>query len=175
MHMSEVVDGKKKVTSLKLIDFEYSNYNFRGIDLASYINESTIQYGSDPKYKVYKEYFPSFEKHVEGTIDIDFMVKTYLENFYEKHLDTTIPEWEEYEKYATKETYVATEFPIMKEQLKSLVLFQDLYWVVWCLVMMKGSLINPQTNKIWEDNTKLQEMLAETNEFYTPYAKTRLD
>lgn len=103
------------------------------------------------------------------------MIKTYLENFYEKHLPTTIPEWEEYEKYATKETYIATEFPIMKEQLKALVLFQDLYWVVWCLVMMKGSLINPLTNKIWDDDSKLQEMLAETNEFYTPYAKTRLD
>ena len=40
---------------------------------------------------------------------------------------------------------------------------------------MKGSLINPLTNKIWDDDSKLQEMLAETNEFYTPYAKTRLD
>jgi len=43
------------------------------------------------------------------------MIRTYLENFYEKHLETTIPEWEEYEKYATKELYVASEFPIMKE------------------------------------------------------------
>jgi hypothetical protein len=35
---------------IELIDFEYSNYNFRGIDLASYVNESAIEYGTEPRY-----------------------------------------------------------------------------------------------------------------------------
>ena len=62
------------------------------MDLASYINESTIRYGNDPKpYEIFRQYFPSFEKHTEGTIDIDFMIKTYLEQFYDNHLTTIIP------------------------------------------------------------------------------------
>jgi len=32
----------------KIIDFEYSALNYRGMDIASYLNESTIDY-SDPK------------------------------------------------------------------------------------------------------------------------------
>lgn len=52
---------------------------------------------------------------MEGTLDIDFMFKTYLENFYDKHMKTVIPEWQAYDKYVTKETYIATEMPIMKE------------------------------------------------------------
>ena len=43
------------------------------------------------------------------------MVRTYLENFYDKHLEHVIPEWDQYEKYATKEKYIATEFPVMKD------------------------------------------------------------
>jgi len=31
-------------TETKIIDFEYSSLNYRGVDLASYINESTIDY-----------------------------------------------------------------------------------------------------------------------------------
>ena len=34
--------GDKKIT--KIIDFEYSQPNYRGADLASYANESTINY-----------------------------------------------------------------------------------------------------------------------------------
>ena len=103
------------------------------------------------------------------------MVQTYLENFYDKHLESIVPEYEKYDKYASKEVYMATEFPVMKEQLKSLVLFQDLYWVIWCLVMTKGPLVNPASGKVWEDDDKLLEMLEEAYQFYIPYAKMRLE
>ena len=69
-----------------------------------------------------EEFFPSFEGYKKGTMDVDFMITTYLENFYDKHLKTVIPEWEQYEKYASKQVYVAAEFQVMKEELKSLLL-----------------------------------------------------
>jgi len=40
---------------------------------------------------------------------------------------------------------------------------------------MKGPLINPETDKLWDNDQKLQEMLEEAYQFYTPYAKSRLD
>lgn len=86
-----------------------------------------------------------------------------------------IPDWEAYEKYASKGEYINIELPKMRDQLKSLVLQQHIQWVAWCIVMMKGSLIDPKTHQIWQDETKLVEMVKELDLFYIPYAKTRLD
>lgn len=40
-----------------MIDFEYSNLNFRGYDIAAYINECFIDniHPVAPKFKVYEE------------------------------------------------------------------------------------------------------------------------
>jgi len=47
----------------KIIDFEYSLHNFRGIDLASYINESAIDYStpSDLGYSINFNDFLDFD------------------------------------------------------------------------------------------------------------------
>ena len=46
-----------------IIDFEYSCVNYRGADLASYINESAIEYGISelPGYKIHLDLFPDFD------------------------------------------------------------------------------------------------------------------
>lgn len=46
------------MTKFSLIDFEYSSLNFRGYDIASYINEILIDYTHpiNPKFKVYMEF-----------------------------------------------------------------------------------------------------------------------
>ena len=38
LKQQEIVDGRKVYNGVKLIDFEYANYNFRGIDLAKYLD-----------------------------------------------------------------------------------------------------------------------------------------
>jgi len=45
-------DGLKEITEVKIIDFEYSGINHRGVDLAGYIQEACINYAveSTPKY-----------------------------------------------------------------------------------------------------------------------------
>ena len=43
-----------KIEEIKVIDFEYTQYNFRGVDLATYITESHIKYSgveSSPWYE----------------------------------------------------------------------------------------------------------------------------
>ncbi len=43
------------MTRLTLIDFEYANLNFRGYDIAAYINECFMDYSYPikPKFKMY--------------------------------------------------------------------------------------------------------------------------
>ena len=103
-----------------------------------YIFKSAVEFTPLTKFDLHKKFFPCFDKHKLGTIDVDFMIKTYLENFYDKHLKRVIPEWDRYEKYSSKEVYIATEFSVMKEQVKNLVLWQTLYWLLWCLIMVQG-------------------------------------
>lgn len=44
-------------TKISLIDFEYSSLNYRGFDIASYVNECFIDYSYPlkPKFKVYED------------------------------------------------------------------------------------------------------------------------
>lgn len=46
--------------------------------------------------------------------------------------------------------------PVMKEQLKRFLLHTELGWLLWCLVMIRGSFVDPETNKLYEDNEKLE-------------------
>ena len=45
-------DGVKEISEVKIIDFEYSGINHRGVDLAGYIQEACINYAVEttPKY-----------------------------------------------------------------------------------------------------------------------------
>jgi thiamine kinase-like enzyme len=53
-----------------ILDFEYSDLNYCGMDLASYINESTIKYCKDyPYYEYYPERMPNFLLAEKETID----------------------------------------------------------------------------------------------------------
>lgn len=50
------------MTKLTLIDFEYASLNFRGYDIASYINESFMDYTYPvkPKFKMYSDLMAAF-------------------------------------------------------------------------------------------------------------------
>jgi thiamine kinase-like enzyme len=72
--------------NLTLIDFEYSMPNFRGYDIASYINECQLDYHhpEKPTYKVYEEFLMSFEHNDE----VEKMCKAYLKRYHTKHNKT---------------------------------------------------------------------------------------
>lgn len=94
LQRSQIVNGRKVYTGIKVIDFEYANYNFRGIDLTKIIEQSTRKLNASIDERFIRFFNPSFETHEEGTMDIDLMVRTYLENFYDKHLERVIPDWD---------------------------------------------------------------------------------
>lgn len=91
--------GVKNISEVKILDFEYSGVNFRGMDLAGYIVESGINYKVDAASEYPWFYddskFPSFGQVAkEGTIDVDYMISEYLTNFYQNHLPNLIPNYE---------------------------------------------------------------------------------
>jgi len=53
------------------------------------------------------------------------------------------------------------------------ILQQHIFWVVWCLVMLKPCLADG--DKLWDTEKKVMEGLDHLSEFYIPYAKLRMD
>lgn len=171
-------NGVKEITEVKIIDFEYSGINHRGVDLAGYIQEACINYAVEttPKYELDETRFPNFDgPSAEGVIDVDYLVTAYLTNFYEKHLPTLIENYQHIEKFRSLEAYLAHEVPVLKSQLKGLILHQDLTWIAWCLIMTRGILLDHKTGELWEDPARLQQAIEEVGEFNIPYAATRLE
>jgi len=66
-------------TKLTLIDFEYSSLNFRGYDIASYINETSIDYSHPlvPKFKYYEEFFTEIIEEKEIDKYLEYYLKKY--------------------------------------------------------------------------------------------------
>lgn len=60
----------------KIIDFEYSQINVRGFDLAQYINECYLENNNSLPhfYDCHLEAVPDFDAHKPGTVDIDFVI-----------------------------------------------------------------------------------------------------
>ena len=162
-----------KGEDLRIIDFEYSQANYRGIDIASLILESAMNYAviEPPKYKFLPEYFPDFKTTKDKQIDVDDIIKVYLTRFYTVHAQRINPKI----LANSLEDYLSAESNVMKEELKNQILQQHLQWVCWSLLMTKGSLIDPTTKKLWTDDAKLEEAWNNACVFYFPYAKTRLD
>ena len=69
----------------KIIDFEYSQLNYRGLDLVSYIVESTIDYSvkEQPFFNIDENLFPNFDENSF----VDKMIQMYLFLFYNKNID----------------------------------------------------------------------------------------
>lgn len=69
-----------------LVDLEYAMPNFRGFDIASYYNDSYIDYiwGRKPTpFVILEEYKMSFEPNEE----VEKMVIIYLSRYFNKHLN----------------------------------------------------------------------------------------
>jgi thiamine kinase-like enzyme len=118
MHaFSHDANGVKEIHEVKIIDFEYSGINHRGVDLAGYIIEACINYDVDtiPKYEIDESKFPAFDGPAkEGTLDLDFLITTYLTNFYENHLPGLIEDYKHIEKFKSLDAYLAHELPVLK-------------------------------------------------------------
>lgn len=121
--------------------------------------------------------FPDFRSTYEegyANIDIDYLVKTYLTQFYNHHGSRVISGWQGGNKPSLEE-YLHSEASVLKNHLRKLVLQQDLFWPLWCCVMSQDSLFDPETKQIWATEEKMEEAIKGMEVFHIPYAQTRLD
>ena len=105
----------------KIIDFEYSSLNYKGVDIAEYLNESTMDYHvtEAPKYAWVKEYDVNFgepDQSLKG-VHADTAIKLYLQRFYECHKDKVSGF-----SFKSLEEYMDAEFPILRAKVHKLVI-----------------------------------------------------
>jgi len=110
----------KNKTLFVLIDFEYSSLNFRGYDIASYFNETSLDYTHPvhPKFRIYFEYFDQLWE--EG--EVDKYISYYLGKLYQIKCEK-VPEFEYKDR---KDEFIKKELPILRDQALRCMLMSDL-------------------------------------------------
>jgi len=126
---------------LLLIDYEYSDYNYRGYDIANVFSESMFKYGHHlhPYYELDESRFPSAEdlldfityylfflKFQMSLVEGDLLIedKNKLNSYLEEHYNQ-----EDFEQ----------EVHQIHEEVKGALLFSHFYWTNWSVVMSKRS------------------------------------
>lgn len=129
---------------LKLIDFEYTTYNFRTFDIANFINESLFDYGFEEA-----PYFAYFPEKRDSDEEVRDMIKYYtILAAYPQN-----PTYEEAKRVVTEEAY-ANEQAIKLfgsqegldakiDQAMTLLhagyLFSHFYWSIWAIIQAKNT------------------------------------
>jgi len=122
--------------SFTIIDFEYSDYNYQGYDIANFFNETMFEYDTakHPHYTVDESEFPSdkeltdfckyylfFRKHAEEEFD----TRLILEN--DAYRDEYIMKKHEMETFNK-------ELAELLEEVKVCQLFSHYFWCLWGVV-----------------------------------------
>ena len=102
-------------TKFTLIDFEYSNINFRGYDIASYFNECFIDYSypKAPSFKIYEEQMIQFiqEGITKGkSSEMEKGLTAYLTEYHRLKCEDPLYSYSR----DNTEAMLETELPILK-------------------------------------------------------------
>jgi len=122
--------------SFILIDFEYSDYNYRGFDIANYFNEMMFEYetAEHPHYKVDESKFPSDQELLDFCKYYLFFTKYGGEN-YDLH---SILKNDGYrDEYISKKQDIESfnkEVEEILAEVKVCALFSHYFWCLWGVV-----------------------------------------
>jgi len=129
-----------KTEQVKLVDYEYSCYNYRGYDIANFLNESAISYTVSD--------YPYYTLNLDDALskeDLEDFVKYYL--FFSKFAGASFDEKllmndEEYFQSIVEENGNPEEFKQevndVMEEVKICAMLSHYYWVLWSVVMSKN-------------------------------------
>jgi len=149
------------------IDYEYSSYNYRGYDIANYLNEAIIDYTipETPFFKVREEigfsqedmadmifHYVVFSNAKELGLDKDAIQELLTENELDSSLRTELEANE----------LVQRECQSLLEEIKACTLMSHAYWIIWAVVMSKNKEIDFDYLKYAHDRYKLYEKLKNT-------------
>eukprot|EP00347_Sterkiella_histriomuscorum_P000878 403374177 len=148
---NNIMAWNKNKTQFVLIDFEYSSLNFRGYDIASYLNEVSLDYTHPvhPKFRYYLEYFDQLWEEGE--------VNKYLTYYAKKLFQIKCKNEVDFQYKDKQQEFLDQEVPILRDQVLKCMLMSDLQWAFWSMIMMPI-----------DDLMKCQE-------FYMEYGLTRLE
>jgi len=129
---------------LKLIDFEYSTYNFRMYDIANFINETLFDYTLD-----HHPFFVYAGNHRDSDEDVSCLIKYYIlfskypenisfERAVELIEDPKQAEAELIQLYGNKESY-EKEIEKYLSQIHVGYLLSHYFWIVWAVIMCKNN------------------------------------
>ena len=129
-----------KSEKLFLIDFEYSDYNYRGYDLANLFNETMFQYdtAAHPHYDFDAEKFPKDEELLE-------FIKYYL--FFKMVRPGDIDEDVAFNDDKFRDNYIKKNDDLAKfnkgaqellEETKLCALFSHYFWCLWAVIQSKN-------------------------------------
>ena len=116
MNMLRNFNNKEKII---LIDFEYSTFNYRAIDIATLWVETTIDY-THPIFPFFKIY----EANKWDEEDLTRFIRAYLER------DAILHGKENVEDYVNKET------PLLTAEVKKAEPLVSALWAVWAIIMV---------------------------------------
>lgn len=129
---------------LKLIDFEYTTYNFRTFDIANFINESLFDYGVEES-----PYFAFFPEKRDSDEEVRDMIKYYtILSAYPQN-----PDYQEAKRVVEDEAFAneqVLKFFGSQEALDAKIdgfmtllhagyLFSHFYWSLWSIIQAKNS------------------------------------
>ena len=96
IHENNIICHRRNPEKIELVDFEYTDYNYRGVDLACYAEECAMDY-------TYSE-FPYITYNPQNTLtdnELDIMLSSYLYCYYTNY--KIIPTLEERQKRINEE------------------------------------------------------------------------
>jgi len=133
----------KKNQKLLLIDYEYSNYNYRGYDIANFFNESVFDYNSDvhPYYLSDETKFPSDDEMREF---IQYYLLFFKFNLKSSEVDAILKDQDVLNQYIQKyynyDAFIEEVEGIFGE-VKVCLLLSHYYWILWSVLMYKANAV----------------------------------
>jgi thiamine kinase-like enzyme len=113
---------------IMIIDLEYSLWGPRSLDIANYINETML----DNAYPC-KNGIAVYTENLATDPEQEVIMRNWLERFA-----TTYKKDGLLEKGSDElKSYIETELPKMKEEVKGNLIVNNAYWGIWALMMLK--------------------------------------
>lgn len=121
------------LTNVIFIDFEYTSWNPRAMDLANYINETIVD-NAHPVDNGIKYYLRNMMKDEEQ----EFMIKRYLSHYFNNYFPGR-------KEGDDEEAFIKEEYPKLLEETHRCLLLNSYFWAIWALHMIKEEKLGDPT------------------------------
>lgn len=106
------------------IDFEYTSWNPRAMDIANYFNETMLD-NAHPLGNGIKCYIQNFINEREQ----EFLIRCYLQQYFRKYYTNLTK--------VSEESFIENELPIIRAEVHKCLLLNNYFWGVWSMKMLK--------------------------------------